>query len=154
MPLPAFGAKQFACTVLLRHKRPCSAVAYMVSAAVQNTLWCNLGEVKIDEAVCFVQTPAQAGEPASYFCQSIRMMPLASIDPSLAIGFYCRTLGAAPLKTAGSNALGLFACMAFNLLLQLLCCMWNLSGDRCSRACCLAMQTSLSVRSIRRIQAA
>ncbi len=23
----------------------------------------------------------------------MRMMPLASIDPSLAIGFYCRTLG-------------------------------------------------------------
>lgn len=38
------------------------------------------------------QTPAQAGEPSTYFSQTIRMMPLASIDPSLAIGFYCRTL--------------------------------------------------------------
>ncbi len=40
-----------------------------------------------------MQTPAQAGEPSTYWSQTIRMMPLASIDPSLAIGFYCRTLG-------------------------------------------------------------
>lgn len=42
-----------------------------------------------------LQTPEQAGEPSTYWSQSIRMMPLANIDPSLAIGFYCRTLGAA-----------------------------------------------------------
>ncbi|DBA90578.1 hypothetical protein WJX77_002037 [Trebouxia sp. C0004] len=39
------------------------------------------------------QTPAQAGEPSTYWSHKMRMMPLASIDPSLAIGFYCRTLG-------------------------------------------------------------
>ena len=47
-----------------------------------------------DSSVCLcVQTPAQAGEPSTYWSQKMRMMPLASIDPSLAIGFYCRTLG-------------------------------------------------------------
>lgn len=30
----------------------------------------------------------------TYFCGVLRMMPLANIDPSLAIAFYCRTLGA------------------------------------------------------------
>ena len=29
----------------------------------------------------------------SYFCGVLRMMPLANIDPSLAIAFYCRSLG-------------------------------------------------------------
>ncbi|GFH15454.1 cysteine protease [Haematococcus lacustris] len=33
----------------------------------------------------------------SYFCQAVRLMPTAAIDPSLAIGFYCRTMGLALL---------------------------------------------------------
>lgn len=38
----------------------------------------------------------QAGgeqELDTYFCGVLRMMPLANIDPSLAIAFYCRTRG-------------------------------------------------------------
>ena len=31
----------------------------------------------------------------SYFCSSSRSMALASIDPSLALGFYCASTGAA-----------------------------------------------------------
>jgi hypothetical protein len=27
---------------------------------------------------------------ATYFCDTMRLMPLAAIDPSLALGFYCR----------------------------------------------------------------
>ena len=34
---------------------------------------------------------------SSYWCSRIRLMPIQSIDPSLAIGFYCRHRGAAPL---------------------------------------------------------
>ena len=44
-----------------------------------------------------LQTPEQAGDPSTYWSQSIRMMPLANIDPSLAIGFYCKTSGAASI---------------------------------------------------------
>ncbi|KAL3130507.1 hypothetical protein ABBQ38_008324 [Trebouxia sp. C0009 RCD-2024] len=38
------------------------------------------------------QTQEQAGDSSTYWGQTIRMMPLANIDPSLAIAFYCRTL--------------------------------------------------------------
>jgi len=33
------------------------------------------------------------GDVASYHCDSLRLMQLANIDPSLAIGFYCRSPG-------------------------------------------------------------
>lgn len=36
---------------------------------------------------------AEVGNDATYHCKDVRAMPLASIDPSLAIGFYCRTAG-------------------------------------------------------------
>lgn len=58
-----------------------------------------------------LQTPEQAGDSSTYWGQNIRMMPLASIDPSLAIGFYCRSLGAALLAVAVLLALH---CMAQN----------------------------------------
>jgi len=48
---------------------------------------------------------AQAGgeqDPETYFCGVLRMMPLANIDPSLAIAFYCRTLGAPGWALAGA----------------------------------------------------
>ena len=50
----------------------------------------------------WLQTQEQAGDSSTYWGQTIRMMPLASIDPSLAIGFYCRSLGTAILVTAVS----------------------------------------------------
>lgn len=50
--------------------------------------------------VLLLQTPEQAGDPGTYWSQSIRTMPLTNIDPSLAIGFYCRTLGAAFFASA------------------------------------------------------
>ncbi len=37
---------------------------------------------------------SEVGDPATYHCNTLRLMPLASIDPSLAIGFYCRSAGA------------------------------------------------------------
>ncbi len=40
-----------------------------------------------------LQTISEAGDLDSYFCSLLRLMPMASIDPSLAIGFYCRTSG-------------------------------------------------------------
>ena len=30
---------------------------------------------------------------ATYFCGTVRLMPAAAIDPSLALGFYCRCAG-------------------------------------------------------------
>ena len=36
--------------------------------------------------------PLPAAAP-SYFCSTVRLMPVVAIDPSLAIGFHCRTLG-------------------------------------------------------------
>ena len=36
---------------------------------------------------------AEVGDASSYHCDRLRLMPLASIDPSLAIGFYCRSAG-------------------------------------------------------------
>lgn len=41
-----------------------------------------------------LQVASGAGDLDSYFCSMLRLMPLAGIDPSLALGFYCRTLGA------------------------------------------------------------
>lgn len=34
---------------------------------------------------------SEVGHSATYHCDTIRTMPIANIDPSLAIGFYCRT---------------------------------------------------------------
>lgn len=36
---------------------------------------------------------AEVGNASTYHCDRLRLMPLASIDPSLAIGFYCRSAG-------------------------------------------------------------
>lgn len=36
----------------------------------------------------------EGGDLDSYFCSVLRLMPLSGIDPSLALGFYCRGLGA------------------------------------------------------------
>ena len=36
---------------------------------------------------------AEVGNPTSYHCSTPQLMPVASIDPSLAIGFYCRSAG-------------------------------------------------------------
>lgn len=40
-----------------------------------------------------VQAAKEAGDPSSYHCSSLRLMPLSSIDPSLAIGFFCKSAG-------------------------------------------------------------
>ena len=40
------------------------------------------------------QVATEGSNLDSYFCSVLRLMPLAGIDPSLALGFYCRTLGA------------------------------------------------------------
>lgn len=32
-------------------------------------------------------------DTSSYFCHELRHMPIGSVDPSLAIGFYCKTIG-------------------------------------------------------------
>ncbi|KAK9808707.1 hypothetical protein WJX72_002328 [[Myrmecia] bisecta] len=37
------------------------------------------------------EAAASPEDPASYWCTSLRSMALANIDPSLAIGFYCRS---------------------------------------------------------------
>ena len=42
------------------------------------------------------ETQPCAPLPASthtYFCDTVRLMPITSMDPSLAIGFHCRSLG-------------------------------------------------------------
>lgn len=38
-----------------------------------------------------VVADSEVGDAATYHCDTLRLMPLASIDPSLAIGFYCRS---------------------------------------------------------------
>jgi hypothetical protein len=43
------------------------------------------------------QVATEACDLESYFCSQLRLMPLGNIDPSLAIGFYCRSLGGVPL---------------------------------------------------------
>ena len=40
-----------------------------------------------------LQVAAQAGDTDSYWCHDLRAMPAASIDPSLAVGFLCRSRG-------------------------------------------------------------
>ena len=47
--------------------------------------------------VCLMpgQAATEASDLESYFCSHLRLMPLGNIDPSLAIGFYCRTSGEA-----------------------------------------------------------
>jgi len=40
--------------------------------------------------------PAPEEVAHTYFCNKPRMMRIASIDPSLAIAFYCRSLGTPP----------------------------------------------------------
>ena len=40
-----------------------------------------------------VQAACSDGDWASFRCEAPRTMPLASIDPSLALGFYCGSLG-------------------------------------------------------------
>lgn len=39
------------------------------------------------------QVASEAADMETYFCSALRLMPLANIDPSLAIGFYCRSPG-------------------------------------------------------------
>ena len=46
-----------------------------------------------DACLCHCQVAAEASDLESYFCSQLRLMPLGNIDPSLAIGFYCRSLG-------------------------------------------------------------
>ena len=41
-----------------------------------------------------MQVASEAADLDTYFCSSLRLMPLANIDPSLAIGFYCSSLSA------------------------------------------------------------
>lgn len=38
-----------------------------------------------------VVAAAEVGQSATYHCDTVRTMPVANIDPSLAIGFYCRS---------------------------------------------------------------
>ncbi len=40
-----------------------------------------------------MQVATVASDLESYFCSHLRLMPLSNIDPSLAIGFYCRSAG-------------------------------------------------------------
>ena len=40
------------------------------------------------------QVATEASDLESYFCSHLRLMPLGNIDPSLAIGFYCKSSGA------------------------------------------------------------
>jgi hypothetical protein len=41
-----------------------------------------------------IQTAGRLPDVApTYFCDAVRLMPTAAIDPSLALGFYCRDLG-------------------------------------------------------------
>ena len=40
-----------------------------------------------------LQAAHEAGDVATFHCDSLRLMSLANIDPSLAIGFYCRSPG-------------------------------------------------------------
>lgn len=54
-----------------------------------------------EHSACFQTNPSslqvvankEVGDAATYHCDTLRLMPLASIDPSLAIGFYCRSAG-------------------------------------------------------------
>ncbi len=39
----------------------------------------------------------------TYFCDAVRLMPITSMDPSLAIGFYCRGAGASPSPALASQ---------------------------------------------------
>jgi len=43
--------------------------------------------------VIAAQAVHEVGDIATYHCDSLRLMQLANIDPSLAIGFYCRSPG-------------------------------------------------------------
>ncbi len=40
-----------------------------------------------------MQVATEASDLESYFCSYLRLMPLGNIDPSLAIGFYCKSAG-------------------------------------------------------------
>ena len=40
-----------------------------------------------------MQVATVASDLESYFCSYLRLMPLGNIDPSLAIGFYCKSAG-------------------------------------------------------------
>ena len=40
-----------------------------------------------------MQVATVSSDLESYFCSHLRLMPLSNIDPSLAIGFYCRSAG-------------------------------------------------------------
>lgn len=70
-----------------------------------------------------VRRPLQAacsdGDWRSFRCDALRSMPLLSIDPSLALGFYCRDLGETviifvtvtnPLCVAGWARVGEWGC--------------------------------------------
>ena len=45
------------------------------------------------EVWIIMQVATEASDLESYFCSHLRLMPLCNIDPSLAIGFYCRSAG-------------------------------------------------------------
>jgi hypothetical protein len=56
------------------------------------------------------QMAGEAADMDSYFCSVLRLMPMTNIDPSLAIGFYCRTSGQ-PLHTCKHAPLHVLDCM-------------------------------------------
>ncbi len=47
-----------------------------------------------EECVAEMQVASEAADLDTYFCSALRLMPIANIDPSLAIGFYCSSSGA------------------------------------------------------------
>jgi cysteine protease ATG4 len=66
--------------------RPSSSL-YFVGCQDDNVLYLDPHEVQ--------DVTSQPGDPSTYWCTTPRMMPLASVDPSLALGFYCGSLESA-----------------------------------------------------------
>lgn len=60
-----------------------------------------------------MQVAPEASDLESYFCSHLRLMPLGTIDPSLAIGFYCGSAGATLWRGDSS-------CLLSQLLLHVL----------------------------------
>ncbi|EIE27123.1 peptidase C54 [Coccomyxa subellipsoidea C-169] len=63
--------------------RPSSSL-YFIGLQDQHVLYLDPHEVQ--------EVASEAADLDTYFCSSLRLMPLANIDPSLAIGFYCSSL--------------------------------------------------------------